>query len=423
MSPAAFSGENSPRAGWPVWAGAPGAEGMGTFPGGAGPLTSGSNGKLSGLGRDQAHDLRVLASQRSLPEASLRGRTARVIAVTSGKGGVGKTTFAANMAVLLARWGKQVILLDCDLGTANVDVLLGLRPRYSLQHVLSRQRRLDEVIVTGPGGVRVVPGGSGLEELANLSSARCEELLHAFAALDGEADVMLLDTGAGISENVLRFVVAAGEAIVVTTPEPTAMADAYALIKLAHRRLALLGEEAGAGGAAFLRVVVNQATSEREGRETAQAIVTVAQRFLQAPVESLGWIPSDPLVARAVRAQLPIVDAYPRSPAAMALARLARQLQIEGRDGLQGIQGRSPMMVPAGTAGQASRWDGASHVASPLQVRPSSAGSTEASPSAGSLVQPDGSHGQAGSAGLGRAGGIGQFLQRVLSFSRKPREA
>jgi flagellar biosynthesis protein FlhG len=412
------------------------------FPAGSGPRTGSPGGELAGLVRDQAHDLRLLASQHSLPEASLRGRTARVIAVTSGKGGVGKTTFAANMAVLLARWGKQVILLDCDLGTANVDVLLGLRPRYSLQHVLSRQRRLDEVIVTGPGGVRVVPGGSGLEELANLSSARCEELLHAFAALDGEADVMLLDTGAGISENVLRFVVAAGEAIVVTTPEPTAMADAYALIKLAHRRMALLDEESG-GEAPFLRVVVNQATSEREGRETAQAIVTVAQRFLQAPIESLGWIPSDPSVARAVRAQLPVVDAYPRSPAALALARLARQLQLERGESLQ--NGSRVAMAPAWPAQPASMRDGTSRLAGPPRsVSPNGAGSTGSSPgsesfrrserlpSAGSSGRSErlpsaGSSGQAERAPVGpgtaRVGGIGQFLQRVLSFSRKPREA
>ena len=174
---------------------------------------------------DQAHDLRLLAAERRGGDRRVSEST-RVIAVTSGKGGVGKTSLTVNLAVSLAKLGKRVIILDCDLGTANVDVMLGMHPRYNLQHVLSRQRRLEEVMSVGPHGVSVISGGSGFSELANLTDSRRDELLATFATLEGQADVLLLDTGAGISANVLRFVVAAGEALVVTTPEPTAVTDA-----------------------------------------------------------------------------------------------------------------------------------------------------------------------------------------------------
>ena len=296
----------------------------------------------SGQPNDQAARLRMLATQRRAEDAAPIGRTARVLAVTSGKGGVGKTSVTVNLAVLLARWGKRVIILDCDLGTANVDVMLGLQSRYSLQHVLSRQRRLEEVLVPGPHGIQVIPGGSGLQELANLSDARREELVATFAELDSRADVLLLDTGAGISDNVLQFVLAAGEALVVTTPEPTAVTDAYALIKVASHVASLraasnsgvtaassVGPGSMASGAPDplrLRLVVNQAISESEARETAANIASVVRRFLGVTVEPYGSIPDDPSVARAIRGQAPVVDAFPRSAAARALERLAQRV-------------------------------------------------------------------------------------------------
>jgi flagellar biosynthesis protein FlhG len=307
---------------------------------------------------DQAHELRRLAAGRRAADAPARvaGDT-RVIAITSGKGGVGKTSVTTNLAVTLARWGQQVIVLDCDLGTANVDVMLGMHPRYTLQHVLSRQRRLDEVMTTGPHGVRVISGGSGLHELANLSDSRREDLLATFAQLEGQADVLLLDTGAGISANVLRFVVAAGEALVVTTPEPTAVTDAYALIKVACQQaragsfapphladsvVAQANGYAGPGGNSGstgqngathdslgqlqLRLVVNQAINEAEAREAAANIAAVSRRFLGIDVPAAGFIPADRSVAQAVRAQMAVVDAYPQSPAALAIQGLARRL-------------------------------------------------------------------------------------------------
>jgi flagellar biosynthesis protein FlhG len=312
------------------------------------PLASG-NGPLfrSGQPNDQASGLRRLATQRRVQDITPLGRSARVLAVTSGKGGVGKTSVTVNLAILLARWGKRVIVLDCDLGTANVDVMLGLHSRYSLQHVLSRQRRLDEVVVNGPHGIRVIPGGSGLQELANLSDARREELLATFAELDSQADVLLLDTGAGISDNVLQFVLAAGEALVVTTPEPTAVTDAYALIKVANQLAAVRHEatpfttpapngaesadrpDSAANDLLSLRLVVNQAQSEREAQETAANITSVVRRFLGISVEPFGFVPIDPNVTRAIRSQTPVVDAYPRAAATRALERLARRVLDE----------------------------------------------------------------------------------------------
>ena len=315
----------------------------------------------SGQPNDQAAGLRVLATQQRAQEAAPLGRSARVLAITSGKGGVGKTSVTVNLAVVLARWGKRVIILDCDLGTANVDVMLGLHPRYSLQHVLSRQRRLDEVLVEGPHGIKVIPGGSGLQELANLSDSRREELLATFAELDSQADVLLLDTGAGISDNVLQFVLAAGEALVVTTPEPTAVTDAYALIKVASQVAAartgagflaqpiqsrgqgsesrvendspldsgLATQDLGADGGLHLRLVVNQALNETEARETALNIASVVRRFLDISVEPFGFLPADPHVTRSIRAQTPVVDAYPRAAASRAFERLAQRVLDE----------------------------------------------------------------------------------------------
>ena len=275
---------------------------------------------------DQAHDLRRLAAERRGGERRVSEST-RVIAVTAGKGGVGKTSLTVNLAVTLAKLGKRVIILDCDLGTANVDVMLGMHPRYSLQHVLSRQQRLEDVMTVGPHGVRVISGGSGFSDLANLSDSRRDELLATFATLEGQADILLLDTGAGISANVLRFVVAAGEALVVTTPEPTAVTDAYALIKV-------VSQQSGPGGQGqydpasdvLLRLVVNQAASATEAHETASNIVNVAQRFLGQPVQFFGSIPADRSMSQAVRAQTPVVDAFPRSAAAQAIERLGRML-------------------------------------------------------------------------------------------------
>jgi flagellar biosynthesis protein FlhG len=267
---------------------------------------------------DQAAALRDL--MRPTPRQPLR-RT-RVIAVASGKGGVGKTNLTVNLAIALARAGKRAVVLDGDLGLANVDVLLGIRPRYTLQHVVAGQRSLGEVLMPAPGGIWVVPGASGLEELADMSEEQRQCLISALAELDGRADVLLIDTAAGVSREVSAFLEAAPEVIVVTTPEPTAITDAYALIKVASSAR----RDAAPAGRPTFRLVVNQANDVGEAVGVARKVQTVARQFLNVEVESLGYIPSDRSVPRSTRGQVPLLVAYPSSPAALRVVDLARRL-------------------------------------------------------------------------------------------------
>lgn len=315
------------------------------------------------LGADQAHGLRILAAQtrtaRPPVQPSMSGRSL-VLAVTSGKGGVGKTSVVVNLAVLLSQWGKRVMILDCDLGTANVDVMMGMYPRYGLEHVLRGQRRLEDVIVEGPANVRFIAGASGLREMADLSTTRREAMVRLLGDLDGQADALLLDTGAGISANVLRFVQAVEVAVVITTPEPTACTDAYALIKVASQPPAAGRQPSGtsyaepsAGDAMILngvlpgelsetvhrtlhprpdtlyprfKLLVNMARDAREAEETSRTLVDVAREYLGMELEGCGYLPIDPAVPQAVRRQVPFVLAYPHAPAAGAMARLAARL-------------------------------------------------------------------------------------------------
>jgi flagellar biosynthesis protein FlhG len=239
-----------------------------------------------------------------------------VIAVASGKGGVGKTNLTANLAVALARLGRRVCVLDADLGLANLDVLFGLSPPLSLLHVLRGERRLSEVIVEGPAGIRIIPAASGFEELTALQPADRLRLLDEVDTLDGSFDVLLVDTAAGISTNVLYFSAAATDTMVVITPEPTALTDAYALMKVLAVRY---------GRREFL-VTVNMAGGRADAEAAFRRLARVAERFLRVRVEFQGWVPADDAVPRAVRQQLPVVLAAPGAPASLALTALARQV-------------------------------------------------------------------------------------------------
>lgn len=256
----------------------------------------------------------MLREMAQAHRAAARG--ARVIAVTSGKGGVGKTNLAVNLGVALVQQGKRVALLDADLGLANVDLVLGIDPQYTLSDVVYGERALAEVIVQGPAGLQVVAGGSGVYELANLSQWRLERFLRALETLDASLDVLLLDTGAGIGRQVLSFALASRELVVVTTPEPPAMADAYSIIKLVAVRCP----------EARLWVVVNMVPSHREGEAVFQRLATVAQRFLGVRPEYLGSLPRDEAVVRAVQRQEPFVLAFPHAPASRAVAAIASRL-------------------------------------------------------------------------------------------------
>jgi flagellar biosynthesis protein FlhG len=247
-------------------------------------------------------------------------RPLTTIAVASGKGGVGKTNVTANLAVALARRGQRVCVLDADLGLANLDVLFGLSPSHSLLHVLNGDRALADVIVEGPAGVRIIPAASGVEELTALGTDERLRLLHEIDALDGSLDVLLVDTAAGISSNVLYFVAAAAHVLIVITPEPTALTDAYALMKVLTQRH---------GRREFL-VAVNMAGGPTDAEAAFTRLARVAERFLRVRLEYQGFVPHDAAVPRAVRQQQPVVLAAPAAPASMALAQLAQRLANRG---------------------------------------------------------------------------------------------
>jgi flagellar biosynthesis protein FlhG len=253
---------------------------------------------------DQAEGLRRLA----------RPNPVRVIAVTSGKGGVGKTNVSVNLAVAFAALGREVMLLDADLGLANVDVLLGLSPRYNLSHVLAGQCGLEDILVDGPGGIRIVPAASGIQRMAGLTAAEHAGLIHAFATLPGPLDVLIVDTAAGISDSVIRFTCASQEVIVVVCDEPASLTDAYALIKVLSRDHAR----------GRFRILANMARNEAEGRDLYTRLVRVTDRFLDVTLDYAGTVPYDEYLKRAVQRQRAVVEAYPASRAATAFKKLAQ---------------------------------------------------------------------------------------------------
>lgn len=275
-------------------------------------------------GTDQASKL------RSMVNATLQAaRRATVLAVTSGKGGVGKSNVAVNLAVCLAQAGKRVILLDADLGLANADVLCNVDVRSNLAHVVARQKQLQDVTVEAPGGFKLIGGASGLAKMADLTDADRHRLLLALDAIEAEADVIILDTGAGISPNVLSFNRAADHVLVVTTPEPTAITDAYASIKVLTRRPTIASGPESTGNAFGGRIslLVNQATGPGEAQQVYDRISKVAKQFLGVSVFDAGFVPRDSAVTDAVRRRSPFVIAFPKSPASRAVGQLAVRLE------------------------------------------------------------------------------------------------
>lgn len=238
----------------------------------------------------------------------------QVIAVTSGKGGVGKTSVSVNLAVGMALDGKRVMLLDGDLGLANVDVMLGLQPSYNLSHVIAGQCSLDDTLIEGPAGIMVVPASSGKRNMAELSGAEHAGLVRAFSDLHRPLDTLIVDTAAGIADSVITFSQAAQQVIVVVTSDPQSLTDAYALIKVLSRD----------HGIYRVHVLANQVHSPREAREIFENLCRVSERFLDITLSSMGFVPHDDWLKRAVRRQRAVVEAYPAAPSAVALRALAR---------------------------------------------------------------------------------------------------
>ncbi|MBF0407064.1 MAG: MinD/ParA family protein [Candidatus Riflebacteria bacterium] len=236
-------------------------------------------------------------------------KTARVITVASGKGGVGKTNLVANMAICLAQAGRRVIVLDADLGLANIDVIFGVRPKKNITEVINGSCTLEEIIVTGPSGVQIIAGGSGISELAQLNPEASKILFREMKLLEDKADYFLIDTGAGISQNVISFCLAADQIVVVTTPEPTALADAYGLIKVVSQQR----------NDANLWVLVNRVESQEEAGFILNRLQTVAWDFLKFRVQQMGFVPQDKYMYLSVRQQTPLMLFSPMSPAALQI--------------------------------------------------------------------------------------------------------
>jgi len=244
----------------------------------------------------------------------------QVIAVTSGKGGVGKTSVSVNLSVAMSQAGKRVMLLDGDLGLANVDVMLGLQPTYNLSHVIAGQCTLDDTVVEGPGGIMVVPASSGKRNMAELSTIEHAGLVRAFSELQRPIDTLIVDTAAGIADSVITFSQASQQVIVVVTSDPQSLTDAYALIKVLNRD----------HGIYRVHVLANQVHTPREAQEVYENLRRVAERFLDVTLTSAGFIPHDEWLKRAVRRQRAIVDAYPSAPSAVALRELATRAAAWG---------------------------------------------------------------------------------------------
>jgi flagellar biosynthesis protein FlhG len=254
---------------------------------------------------DQASSLRRMNQSRLI----------KVIAVTGGKGGVGKTNVTLNTAISLAQQGKRVMVLDADLGLANVDVLLGLRVEKNLSHVLSGECTLDDVLVEGPYGIKIAPATSGSQSMTELTQTEHAGLIRAFGELREQIDVLIVDTAAGISDMVLSFSRASQDILMVVCDEPTSLTDAYALIKILNKD----------HGVFRFKIVANMVRHPREGQELFAKLTKVTDRFLDVALELVATIPFDENVRKSVRKQKAIVDAYPTSPAAVAIRRLSQQ--------------------------------------------------------------------------------------------------
>ncbi len=243
-------------------------------------------------------------------------RPVKVIAVTSGKGGVGKSSVSVNLSVALARSGAQVMLMDADLGLANVDVLLGISPRYNLSHVIDGEASLEEVLVEGPEGIMIVPASSGTKRMAELGPAENAGLIHSFSELNHDVDYLIIDTAAGIADSVISFARAARDVLVVALDEPSSITDAYALIKVLNRDY----------GVRKAHVVANMVSGNRQGQELFEKLSRVTGRYLDVTLDFLGSIPADDSLRKAVQRQKPVVTAYPGSPSGKAFVELARRV-------------------------------------------------------------------------------------------------
>lgn len=265
---------------------------------------------------DQAEGIRnviKLQNQKNVPKA-------RVITITSGKGGVGKSSVAVNLAVQLRKLGKKVIIFDADLGLANVEVMLGAIPKYNLSDLIYQGRDIKEIITEGPMEIGFISGGSGITTMNNLTKDQISYLVHSLSKLDELADVILVDTGAGVADSVLEFVIASPEVILVTTPEPSSLTDSYSLLKALYRNPGFTKN------GIRINVVANKVNSSREGQAVYEKLESVVSQFLNGSLNYFGMIPQDTSIEKAVRQQKTVSLTAPDSNSARAFEVLAKNL-------------------------------------------------------------------------------------------------
>ncbi|MGI6669456.1 MAG: MinD/ParA family protein [Acetivibrionales bacterium] len=243
-------------------------------------------------------------------------RSARVITITSGKGGVGKSNITINLAIALSEQGYRTVILDADFGLANIDVLFGIVPRYTMLDMIKNQKSIFEILADGPKNTRFISGGSGVEDLVKLEKHQIIRFIDNMSFLDKIADIIIVDTGAGLSENVMSFVTAADDVILVTSPEPTSITDAYALIKMLS----------GIDRNKKVRLVVNRAESSKEANDVLNKLVLVAEKFLGMKLEPTGYILNDDAVIKAVKQQKPFILSFPKSRAAKSIIDISMKL-------------------------------------------------------------------------------------------------
>lgn len=271
---------------------------------------------------DQAENLRNIIKKQNQRDVG----NARVIAVTSGKGGVGKSSVSINLAVQFARMGKKVIILDADFGLANIEVMFGVIPKYNLSDLMLNGMDIKDIITDGPEGVKFISGGSGIAKLVNLDKEQVKRLVNKLSELESMADVIIIDTGAGISASVMEFLVTSPETILVTTPEPTSITDSYALMK------ALSMNESFRKNETSIKMIANRVTSEDEGRKLYEKLNIVVSRFLDINMSYLGTIPMDNNNIKAVMKQKPVSLIYPSSASSRHFVEVAEKIMNEETD-------------------------------------------------------------------------------------------
>ncbi|MCK5197344.1 MAG: MinD/ParA family protein [Spirochaetales bacterium] len=272
---------------------------------------------------DQAEQLREIMRSRN-ETGSVNSKT-RVIAVASGKGGVGKTNMSINIAIAYSQLGKKVLVMDADLGLANVNVAMGIIPKFNLYHLIRQKKKMNEIIINTDFGIQIVAGASGFSKIANLSDEERENFIEEISRMDA-VDIIVIDTSAGVSSNVLDFIAAADDVIIVTTPEPTAITDAYGIIKIIATEI----ENMNLG----IKLIVNRVKSVTEGKKVAERVINIASQFLNLKVDYLGFVYDDIQVSQAILKQKPFIIVDPDSKASICIKHIVSRLEkVEYKEG------------------------------------------------------------------------------------------